>query len=61
MGEGRGAYLVGCHIKVNFGGTCRTRLVPAVLANRLTREDKVRELLDARVEIFHRLALIQLL
>jgi hypothetical protein len=60
-GEGKIAYLVRCHIKVNLGGTRWARLVPAVLVNCLAREDKVRELLDARVEIAHRLALVKLL
>ena len=55
------AYLVRCHIKVDLGGTRGARLVSAVLVNGLAREDKIRELLDARVEIFHRLALVQLL
>jgi hypothetical protein len=58
---GRTAYLVRCHIKVNLGGTRWARLVPAVLVHSLAREDKVRELFDARIEISHRLALIQLL
>jgi len=60
-GNGKTAYLVRCHIKVDLGGTRWARLVTAVLVDRLTREDKVRELLDARIEISHRLALIQLL
>ena len=55
------AYLVRCHIKVDLGGTRGARLVSAVLVNGLAREYKIRELLDARVEIFHRLALVQLL
>ena len=55
------AYLVRCHIKVNLGRTRGARLVPAVFVNGLARKDKIRELLNARVEIFHRLALIQLL
>jgi len=58
---GRTAYLVRCHVKVNLGGTRWARLVPAVLIYCLAGEDKVRELLDARVEVFHRLALVQLL
>ena len=57
----RNAYLVWCHVKVNFGGTRWARLVSTVLVNRLTRKDKVCELLDASIEILHRLALIQLL
>ena len=60
-GDGKIAYLVRRHIKVDLRGTRWTRLVPAVLINRLAREDKVRELLDARVEISHRLALVKLL
>ena len=60
-GMGRFAYLVRRHIKVNLGGTRWPRLVPAVLVNCLAREDEVRELLDARVEIAHRLALVKLL
>jgi hypothetical protein len=58
---GRIAYLVRRHIKVNLGGTRWARLVPAVLVNCLAREDEVCELLDARVEITHRLALVKLL
>jgi hypothetical protein len=58
---GRIAYLVRRHIKVNLGGTRWARLVPAVLVNCLAGENKVRELLDARVEIAHRLALVKLL
>lgn len=54
-------YLVRRHIKVNLGGTRWARLVPAVLVNCLAREDKVRELFDARVQIAHRLALVKLL
>jgi hypothetical protein len=60
-GDGKIAYLVRRHIKVNLGGTRWARLVPAILVNCLAREDKVRELLDARVEIVHRLALVKLL
>jgi hypothetical protein len=60
-GDGKITYLVRCHIKVNLGGTCWARLVSAVLVNCLAREDKVHELLDARVEISHRLALVKLL
>jgi hypothetical protein len=60
-GDGKIAYLVRRHIKVNLGGTRWARLVPAVLVDCLAREDKVRELLDARVEISHRLALVKLL
>ena len=58
---GKIAYLVRRHIKVNLGGTRWARLVPAVLVNCLAREDEVCELLDARVEITHRLALVKLL
>ena len=57
----RGAHLVRRHVKVDLGGTRRTRLVPTVLVNCLACEDEVGELLDARVEVFHRLALVQLL
>jgi hypothetical protein len=60
-GDGKIAYLVRCHVKVNLGGTHWARLVPAVLVNCPAREDKVHELLDARVEISHRLALAKLL
>ena len=60
-GKGKTTYLVRRHIKVNLGGTRWARLVPAVLVHSLTCKDKVRKLLDARVEIFHRFALVQLL
>ena len=60
-GDGKIAYLVRRHIKINLGGTRWARLVPTVLVNCLAREDKVRELLDARVEVTHRLALVKLL
>ena len=48
-GDVKIAYLVRRHIKVNLGGARWARLVPAVLVNCLAREDKVRQLLDARV------------
>lgn len=54
-------YLVRRHIKVNLGRTRWARLVPAVLVHSLARKNKVRKLLNARVEIFHRFALVQLL
>lgn len=60
-GDGKITYLVRCHIKVNLRGTRWARLVPTVLVNCLAREDKVHELLDVRVEISHRLALVKLL
>lgn len=60
-GDGRIAYLVRRHIKVDLGGTRWARLVPTVLVNCLAREDEVRELLDARIEVSHRLALVKLL
>ena len=59
--DGKITYLVRRHIKVNLGGTRWARLVPVVRVNCLAREDKFRELLDARVEISHRLALVKLL
>jgi hypothetical protein len=61
MGAKKEAYLVWCHVKVNLGGTRWARFVSAVLADRLARKDEVRELFDASVEVFHRLALVQLL
>jgi hypothetical protein len=60
-GDGKITYLVRRHIKVDLGGTRWARLVPTVLVNRLAREDEVRELLDARIEVSHRLALVKLL
>ena len=46
---------------MNIGRARWARLLPAVLVNCLAREDKVRQLLNARVYIFHRLALVKLL
>jgi hypothetical protein len=45
----------------NTEGTRWAQLVPVVLVNCLAREDKVHELLNVRIEISLRLALVKLL